>query len=240
MNERTPLEADNSQPPPPETPPHYTPSSNVGLRFTQQDTQELINRQLAQIKELRSQLASWTTQASLVARQRADDLTLLTKTRLSQLGRNLNQMTGYEEIDKLKAQVVEQEAKIASVRASARAAKTSYTTAVTALQSSQRQLADLLHRKPSWTSSDVVTFTHLVRQDHSAEQALLQAKSHLDQSDAILEREFDELMRRILGRYHEEQVWSDKIRSASTYGQMVVLGVNVLVFLGAKIGRAHV
>ncbi|TFL00687.1 Mdm33 family-domain-containing protein, partial [Pterulicium gracile] len=218
----------SSEPPTPNTPPWTFPR-----RFNQRDAQDLINRQLSQINELRSQLNTWITRASLLARQRAEDLTTLAQTRLSQLGRNLNEMTGYEEIDKLKAQVVEQEAKIAEVRASARSAKTSYTTAVTTLQSSQRQLADLLHRKPSWTSSDVLTFTHLVRADHSAEQALLSAKSTLDQSDAVLEREFDELMRRILGRYHEEQVWSDKIRRASTYGQMVVLGVNVLVFLGA-------
>jgi len=38
-------------------------------------------------------------------------------------------------------------------------------------------------------------------------------------------------MRSILARYHEEQVWSDKIRSVSTYGQLAVLGVNVLVFV---------
>ncbi|KAF9816896.1 hypothetical protein IEO21_03770 [Rhodonia placenta] len=38
-------------------------------------------------------------------------------------------------------------------------------------------------------------------------------------------------MRVILNRYHEEQAWSDKIRSASTYGSLAVMGVNMLVFL---------
>lgn len=42
-------------------------------------------------------------------------------------------------------------------------------------------------------------------------------------------------MRSILNRYHEEQVWSDKIRSASTYGSLAVLGLNVLIFLMATI-----
>lgn len=42
-------------------------------------------------------------------------------------------------------------------------------------------------------------------------------------------------MRVILARYHEEQVWSDKIRSASTYGSLAVLGVNVVVFIMAII-----
>ena len=38
-------------------------------------------------------------------------------------------------------------------------------------------------------------------------------------------------MRTILARYHEEQVWSDKIRSASTYGQLAALGLNLAVFV---------
>jgi hypothetical protein len=32
-------------------------------------------------------------------------------------------------------------------------------------------------------------------------------------------------------RYHEEQVWSDKIRSASTYGSLAVLALNLVVFV---------
>jgi sensitive to high expression protein 9, mitochondrial len=42
-------------------------------------------------------------------------------------------------------------------------------------------------------------------------------------------------MRVILHRYHEEQVWSDKIRSASTYGSLTVLGLNLVVFILAII-----
>ena len=42
-------------------------------------------------------------------------------------------------------------------------------------------------------------------------------------------------MRSILARYHEEQVWSDKIRSASTYGSLAVLGMNLVVFILAVI-----
>lgn len=35
----------------------------------------------------------------------------------------------------------------------------------------------------------------------------------------------------ILSRYHEEQVWSDKIRRMSTWGTWGLMGVNVLLFL---------
>jgi len=82
-----------------------------------------------------------------------------------------------------------------------------------------------------WTDTDVSRFTALVRQDHALEQEEARVKTAVTQTEDNTEREFDALMRTILARYHEEQVWSDKIRSVSTYGQLAVLGVNVLVFV---------
>ena len=82
-----------------------------------------------------------------------------------------------------------------------------------------------------WTDDDVSRFTTLVRQDHLFEQEEGRAKQAVEKTDAAVEREFTELMHTILARYHEEQVWSDKIRSASTYGQLAALGLNLLVFI---------
>jgi sensitive to high expression protein 9 len=98
---------------------------------------------------------------------------------------------------------------------------------------SQRDLTDLLQRKSTWSSEDVSRFTSLVHQDHLNTLAESSAKAASQTADDALEREFGALTQIILERYHEEQVWSDKIRSASTYGSMVVLGVNVFVFLAA-------
>lgn len=98
---------------------------------------------------------------------------------------------------------------------------------------SQRDLTDLLQRKSTWSSEDVSRFTSLVHQDHLNTLAESSSKASSQVADDALEREFGALTQIILERYHEEQVWSDKIRSASTYGSMVVLGVNVFVFLAA-------
>jgi sensitive to high expression protein 9 len=95
---------------------------------------------------------------------------------------------------------------------------------------SQREVNSLLERKSMWTDADVSRFTALVREDHALEQAEARAKAAVARTEDEVEREFSALMRTILARYHEEQVWSDKIRSVSTYGQLAVLGVNVLVF----------
>jgi sensitive to high expression protein 9, mitochondrial len=95
----------------------------------------------------------------------------------------------------------------------------------------QREVNSLLERKSTWTDTDVSRFTVLVRQDHALEQAEARAKAGVARTEDGVEREFSALMRAILARYHEEQVWSDKIRSVATYGQLAVLGANVLVFV---------
>jgi sensitive to high expression protein 9, mitochondrial len=107
----------------------------------------------------------------------------------------------------------------------------SYEEAVQKRSDSQREVNSLLERKSTWTDTDVSRFTVLVRQDHALEQEESRAKAAVGQTEDEVEREFSVLMRTILARYHEEQVWSDKIRSVSTYGQLAVLGVNVFVFV---------
>lgn len=122
------------------------------------------------------------------------------------------------------------EAAIAAKRRASREAKAVYEAAVARRSKSQRKVNDFLLRKSDWTEADVGRFPAVLREDHLHEQAEAEAKTQVALTEADVDAGFDELMRTILNRYHEEQVWSDKIRSASTYGSLVVLGVNVAVF----------
>ncbi|KAE9394864.1 hypothetical protein BT96DRAFT_862492 [Gymnopus androsaceus JB14] len=187
------------------------------------------------LEKLRLTLLQWTNDRASQFRRKADDFTGVAKTRLSGLGAELNKVTGYEEIEALKRQVVEQEARIEITRQAARTAKLRHEEAVAQRSTSQRAVNDLLQRKSSWTDEDLIRFTSIVRQDHHFEQEEARARIAVDEAESAVEKEFTELMRSILGRYHEEQVWSDKIRSASTYGQLAVLGLNLLVFVLAII-----
>lgn len=123
------------------------------------------------------------------------------------------------------------EKNIEDLRAAARDAKKAYENAVAQRSNCQREVNELLQRKSNWTEADVVRFTALVRQDHLNEQAEVRTKEASTSAEQDVEKEFNELMRTILNRYHEEQVWSDKIRSASTYGSLAALGLNLVVFI---------
>jgi len=165
----------------------------------------------------------------------ANDFTAKAASSFSLVGLHLNRITGYEEIEALKRQVVEQEARIVTTRRIAREAKQAYDQAVVHRSNSQREVNDLLQRKPNWTGSDLDRFMNLVRQDHALVQEEMRAKATVSTADDAVDREFSQLMQTILARYHEEQVWSDKIRSASTYGSLVALGLNMVVFIMAII-----
>ncbi|KAH9854763.1 Mdm33 family-domain-containing protein [Lenzites betulinus] len=164
-------------------------------------------------------------------REQSDGFTRQVARTFAHLGTELNRATGYAEIETLKRMVAHQEAKINEAREVAKQAKVAYDTAVRERAKSQREVNDLLQRKSHWTDEDVGRFTTLVREDHAREQDEARAKGAASAAEDAVEREFSELMRVILNRYHEEQAWSDKIRSASTYGSLAALALNMAVFV---------
>ncbi|EPT05178.1 hypothetical protein FOMPIDRAFT_1080358, partial [Fomitopsis schrenkii] len=195
--------------------------------------EEITSSNAHPIAEVRDRVQQWSTQTATAFRQRIDQYTANLARSFSQLGKEINKLTGYGEIEELKRIVVTQEARIEAVRRAAREAKEAYDAAVRLRATSQREVNDLLQRKSTWSDQDVIRFTELVRKDHLHEQEETRAKLAASGAEDAVEREFSELMRVILNRYHEEQAWSDKIRSASTYGSLAVMGANLLVFVVA-------
>jgi sensitive to high expression protein 9 len=95
---------------------------------------------------------------------------------------------------------------------------------------------ELLQRKHAWSASDLERFTSLYRSDHANEQAETAAQEALTGAERRAEEAAAKLGKSILARYHEEQIWSDKIRRMSTWGTWGLMGVNVLLFLVFQIG----
>lgn len=119
------------------------------------------------------------------------------------------------------------------MREDAKTAKEEYERAVTTRSTTQSDVNSLLERKHIWSDEDVSRFTQLVRSDHTSNQAVSTTSSTLRETELAVDKAFSELMQAILQRYHEEQVWSDKIRNVSTYANLVGLLINLVVFVGA-------
>ncbi|GLA58397.1 sensitivity to high expression protein she9 [Aspergillus tubingensis] len=146
-------------------------------------------------------------------------------------GQRLNDLTGYSAIETLKKEIHTQEERLRNARLQVRAAKDAYAAAINNRSTSQREVNELLQRKHAWSPTDLERFTHLYRNDHTNEVAEHEAQEALSQAEHEAEEAAAQLSKSILSRYHEEQVWSDKIRQMSTWGTWGLMGVNVLLFL---------
>ncbi|RAK75821.1 putative mitochondrion biogenesis protein (She9) [Aspergillus fijiensis CBS 313.89] len=146
-------------------------------------------------------------------------------------GQRLNDLTGYSAIEALKKDIQFQEERLRAARLQVRTAKDAYAAAINNRSTSQREVNELLQRKHAWSAADLERFTHLYRNDHTNEVAENEAQQALTAAEHEAEEAAAQLNKSILSRYHEEQVWSDKIRRMSTWGTWGLMGVNVLLFL---------
>jgi sensitive to high expression protein 9, mitochondrial len=148
----------------------------------------------------------------------------------------INDLTGYSGIEALKTRISALESRVQAAQEAVRSSRLTYKTTVADRASTQREVTTLLARKDSWTPGDLERFTALYRMDHGNEQAVQEAATKLADAEREAEHAAAKLSSSILSRYHEEQIWSDKIRRMSTWGTWGLMGVNVLLFLVFQFG----
>ncbi|GJD00340.1 she9/mdm33 family protein [Colletotrichum higginsianum] len=153
------------------------------------------------------------------------------QTRLLTASTTLNTLTGYSPIEAIKEQNTLLETRLAEAQALVRTARATYKTTNAKRATTQREVTTLLARKEMWSPTDLERFTQLYRQDHSLEQEVSAAAEALTDAEHAEQALGQQLNAGILKRYHEEQIWSDRIRRASTWGTWGLMGVNVLLFI---------
>ena len=158
------------------------------------------------------------------------------QTGLFSASRKLNDLTGYTSIEALKKSIEALESHVAVIRANVTQAKEAYQSAIARRSASQREVNELLQRKHAWNHTDLERFTELYRSDHANEQEEAAAHERLIESEKEADEAQTRLATSILARYHEEQIWSDKIRRASTWGTWGLMGFNVLLFIVVQLG----
>ncbi|KAK3339103.1 sensitive to high expression protein 9-like protein, mitochondrial [Neurospora tetraspora] len=153
------------------------------------------------------------------------------QTRLLTATQTLNDLTGYSAIEQIKRQNAELEVAHGQAQSRLRDARHNYKSLTMHRASTQREVTTLLARKDTWNPLDLERFTSLYRLDHELEAQVAQAAQELTEAETEESRLSADLNAGILKRYHEEQIWSDRIRRQSTWGTWGLMGVNVLLFL---------
>ncbi|VEU21509.1 DEKNAAC102715 [Brettanomyces naardenensis] len=143
----------------------------------------------------------------------------------------VNDLTGYTRVNELKELIARNDSNLHELRDRIAEAKKAYNDAVEGRAQSQRDLNELLERKNSWTPEDLEKFTKMYMNEHALEGEVHQRSKALDQLEQKEDETHDSLIKSIMNRYHEEQVWSDKIRQFSTWGTVLIMVCNLILVL---------
>jgi sensitive to high expression protein 9 len=143
----------------------------------------------------------------------------------------LNDITGYTSIEAIKRQNAVIETQLAEAHDRVRNARQAYKTSNASRAATQREVTTLLARKDSWSPGDLERFTELYRADHVLEGEVVASQETLTEAEADEQSLSMRLNAGMLKRYHEEQIWSDRIRRASTWGTWGLMGMNFVLFV---------
>lgn len=153
------------------------------------------------------------------------------QTRLLTASQTLNDITGYSSIESIKLANAHLEAEVPLAQQRLKAARHNYKSLTNHRASTQREVTTLLARKDTWSPTDLERFTTLYRSDHELEAKVAEAAAELTEAESEESRLGAQLNAGILRRYHEEQIWSDRIRRASTWGTWGLMGFNLVLFI---------
>eukprot|EP00123_Amoebidium_parasiticum_P012583 comp21459_c2_seq1/m.29666 comp21459_c2_seq1/g.29666 ORF comp21459_c2_seq1/g.29666 comp21459_c2_seq1/m.29666 type:complete len:517 (-) comp21459_c2_seq1:382-1932(-) len=178
--------------------------------------------------------ASWKTireSANAIANIRKDNKP--TEEMLADLSRVVyqftNKTTGYDTVLRLKENVNIADVAFHESRKAFKAAQTAYEGVLKQRSDCQQEVNRLLQRQASWQADDVSRFGELLKMEHELKRLELSAEEVVTKCEADVETKLGEYTTAMRERYHQEQIWSDKIRSLSTYGTLMVMGFNLFV-----------
>ncbi|KND91902.1 Sensitive to high expression protein 9, mitochondrial [Tolypocladium ophioglossoides CBS 100239] len=178
-----------------------------------------------------SELPSTTDSRRSELNQRLSTVMDNLQSRVLTASHTLNDITGYSAIEGIKAENEALEVQLADAKSRVRTARQTYKSSNTKRAMTQREVTTLLARKDSWSPTDLERFTQLYRTDHVLEGEVTGAQESLTEAEAEEQSLGQRLNAGILKRYHEEQIWSDRIRRASTWGTWGLMGMNFLLFV---------
>lgn len=158
------------------------------------------------------------------------------QTTLFTASQRINELTGYTGIETLKDRITTLENSLETAQTHLHDTRLKYKVSVSERAATQREVTTLLARQKTWTPIDFERFTTLYRQDHELEMSVADNGNALEEAERETERLNRELSTGILARYHEEQIWSDKIRRMSTWGTWGLMAVNIFLFLVLQFG----
>ncbi|KAJ3012893.1 UNVERIFIED_CONTAM: DEAH-box RNA helicase prp16 [Siphonaria sp. JEL0065] len=167
----------------------------------------------------------------------------------------LNAATGYDAVVERKQRVEKKDLELKDAMRSLDQAKLKYEESIDDRRRCQKEINSLLQRKDSWgtalktviahdiakltifqlVNEDIHRFTDLYRKDLTLEATETSTKQAYKQASDQYEIIHQEYLNQIRERYIDEQLFSDKIRSASTWWTVGLISAHLAIFLMVSI-----
>ncbi|KAJ3021590.1 UNVERIFIED_CONTAM: sensitivity to high expression protein she9 [Siphonaria sp. JEL0065] len=147
----------------------------------------------------------------------------------------LNAATGYDAVVERKQRVEKKDLELKDAMRFLDQAKLKYEESIDDRRRCQKEINSLLQRKDSWVDEDIHRFTELYRKDLTLEATETSTKQAYKQTSDQYEVIHQEYLNQIRERYIDEQLFSDKIRSASTWWTVGLISAHLAIFLMVSI-----
>lgn len=154
---------------------------------------------------------------------------------LDQGNQLINRLTGYDQCERLRESVNLADRQFQELREKLQISRSNFTKAIGERSLCQKELNGLLQRKQGWIDTDLQRFTELYRNEMRLETVEMAAKESNEQLEKLVDQAHTRLFSTMRERYQEEQLWSDKIRRASTFGTLGLMLVNIALFTGLQL-----
>ena len=95
----------------------------------------------------------------------------------------------------------------------------------------QNEISTLAAAKHSWTDVQFKQYQDLLQQERALQQKLVQLQHRSRNAEDGVDLALRDLMEGLRKRFHEEQLWTDRIRQLSMWSTIGILFANSLIFL---------
>lgn len=234
-------------PPPPPPPPSSLPQPDKPTSSTSASYMDIFNiKQIIEtvkasenVKQLQRELTTFYENKKKSQQELNESLSTKIDQNVKELKSSIgiaskvvNEITGYNKVIQLKNVIVSNESKLKDLKVKIHKAKIEHEKSLELRSTSQKEVNELLEHKNSWNPIDLERFTKIYMNTHDLDKIVKETSKNLKDLEDLQESTHDALIRSIMNRYHEEQVWSDKIRQFSTWGTIFIMAINLLlVFL---------
>jgi hypothetical protein len=150
---------------------------------------------------------------------------------ISSISSFVNVITGYDQVLAKKSLVAEKDLILKNTKANLKVTKLNYTNHFENRLKTQKEIHSLLQRQSSWSSSDLVHFTNLYKQDLDLDQSLTKLKLDLDEASESFELAHSDYLNELRERYAAECLVSDKVKSLSNLFTIGLLTFHISLFL---------